>query len=251
MAEPSFDLAGRVALVTGASSGLGTGFARQLAAAGAKVVLAARRVDRLHALAREIGTAALPIAMDVADESSVIAAYDAAEAHFGLVDTIVANAGTSSDAMAVDVSAEAFSQTLDINLRGTFLTVREGARRLIEARHEHGRIVMISSITARQPAPGLAAYSASKAGVVQLGRTLAREWMRKGININMISPGYIQTELNEEWFATEPGQKQISRFPRKRLMPQESLDGLLLYLCSDASEYVTGAEFIMDDGQTL
>jgi len=251
MAEPSFDLAGRVALVTGASSGLGTGFARQLAAAGAKVVLAARRVGRLQALAKEIGTAALPIVMDVADESSVIAAYDAAEAHFGLVDTIIANAGTSSDAMAIDVSAEAFSQTLDINLRGTFLTVREGARRLLAARHDRGRIVMISSITARQPSPGLAAYSASKAGVVQLGRTLAREWMRKGINVNMLSPGYIQTELNEEWFATEPGQKQISRFPRKRLMPQESLDGLLLYLCSDASEYVTGAEFIMDDGQTL
>ena len=251
MTGSTFDLSGRVALVTGASSGLGAGFARRLSACGAKVVLAARRKELLEALAAEIGSNTVAVSMDVSDERSVVAAFDTGEAAFGTIDTVIANAGASQDAMAVDMSVDAFDTAMNVNLRGTFLTAREGARRMMATRQEKGRIVLISSITAREPSPGLSAYAASKAGVVQLGRTLAREWMRKGININMISPGYIRTELNEDWFATEAGEKQISRFPRKRLMAQEGLDEMLLYLCSDASEYVTGAEFIMDDGQTL
>lgn len=251
MTGGTFDLSGRVALVTGASSGLGAGFARRLSACGTKVVLAARRKERLEALAAEIGPNAIAVSMDVSDEESVVAAFDAGEAAFGTIDTVIANAGASQDAMAVDMSVDAFDTAMNVNLRGTFLTAREGARRMMATRQERGRIVLISSITAREPSPGLSAYAASKAGVVQMGRTLAREWMRKGININMISPGYIRTELNEDWFSTEAGAKQISRFPRKRLMAQQGLDEMLLYLCSDASEYVTGAEFIMDDGQTL
>lgn len=247
----TFDLTGRVALVTGASSGLGAGFARILAGAGAKVVLAARRLDRLEALARELGTSALPIAMDVADEASVIAAYDAAEAHFGTIDTIIANAGMSNDAIALQMDVADFDAAMAVNLRGAFLTAREGAKRLIAGQRENGRIVLISSITAIEASPGLGAYAASKAGLSQLGRTLAREWLNKGINVNMMLPGYIKTELNDAWFESEGGQKQIARFNRRRLMPQDGLDAMLLFLCSDESAYVTGAEFVLDDGQTL
>ncbi len=246
-----WDLSGRIALVTGASSGLGAGFVRLLAQAGAKVVLGARREDKLEALASEIGENALAVACDVADEASVIAAYDAAEAHFGCVDTVVANAGISADEIALTLDADSFGRTLDINLKGAFLTAREGARRLIAAERANGRMVLISSITAREVSPGLPAYSASKAGVVQLGRTLAREWARKGINVNMISPGYILTDINADWFDTDAGKRHMQSFPRKRLMGQDGLDDMLLYLCADESEYVTGAEFILDDGQTL
>ncbi|MGP1282169.1 MAG: SDR family NAD(P)-dependent oxidoreductase [Parasphingopyxis sp.] len=251
MPDTPFDLSGRVALVTGASSGLGAGFARLLARAGAKVVLGARRKERLEALAEEIGDGALAVGMDVADEDSVIAAYDAAEAAFGTVDAVVANAGMSNDALALSMAVEAFDAAMAVNLRGAFLTAREGARRLIAAERDNGRIVLISSITAFEPSPGLSAYAASKAGVSQLGKTLAREWLNKGINVNMILPGYIRTELNQDWFDSAGGQKQIARFNRRRLMPQEGLDGILLYLCADESAYVTGAEFVMDDGQTL
>lgn len=251
MAGTSFDLAGRVALVTGASSGLGAGFARLLARAGARVVLGARRRERLEALAEEIGDGALAVGMDVADEASVIAAYDAAEAAFGPVDAIVANAGMSNDALALAMDVKAFDAAIAVNLRGAFLTAREGAKRMIAAERTNGRIVLISSITAFEPSPGLSAYAASKAGVSQLGKTLAREWLNKGINVNMILPGYIRTELNQDWFDSKGGQKQIARFNRSRLMPQEGLDAMLLYLCADESAYVTGAEFVIDDGQTL
>jgi NAD(P)-dependent dehydrogenase (short-subunit alcohol dehydrogenase family) len=250
----SFDLSGRVALVTGASSGLGARFARQLAASGARVGLAARRVDQLDALAAEIGPAALAVAMDVADEASVIAGYDTIEAAFGTVDTIVANAGMNVEAAAVDLAAVDFARIMAVNVTGVFLTVREGARRLIAAgarQRGHGRVVIVSSITANAVEPGLAAYSASKAAVQQMGRVLARDWARQGINVNSICPGYIRTELNSDWFDTESGQKQVARFPRKRLMDAGGLDAMLLYLCSDASAEVTGASFTLDDGQSL
>lgn len=247
----SFDLTGRVALVTGASSGLGARFAKLLAASGAKVILAARRTDKLEALAAEIGARAFAVAMDVQDEASVIAAYDAAEARFGLIDTIIANAGTEGNGRATDISAAQFRQTLDINLTGTFLTAREGAKRLIAAKRSNGRVLLISSITAQQSSPGFAPYAASKAGVGQLCKTLAREWANRGINVNAIAPGYIRTEINAEWFDTDAGKKQEAGFTRHRLMPQEGLDGAVLYFCSDASTYVTGAQLTMDDGQLL
>ena len=247
----SFDLSGRIALVTGASSGLGAGFARSLSDAGAKVVLAARRIDRLQSLAEELGDTALPVNMDVTDEASVVTAYDAAETHFGTVDTIVANAGMSADNLATDMDVAAFDSAMAVNLRGVFLTVREGARRLIAEQRDNGRVVIISSITAIEASPGLSAYAASKAGAKQLGKTLAREWLNRGINVNMILPGYILTELNDQWFESEAGKKQVERFNRRRLMPQAGLDDMLLYLCADESAYVTGGEFVLDDGQTL
>jgi NAD(P)-dependent dehydrogenase (short-subunit alcohol dehydrogenase family) len=248
----SFDLTGRTALVTGASSGLGTRFGRILAASGANVALGARRADRLAALAGEIGAQAAPVTMDVAREADIIAGFDAAEAAFGgPVDTVIANAGVDGAGMATTISEEEIEATLAINLKGAILTAREGARRMMADKVTKGRIVLIASITAFEPSPGLVAYAASKAGVVQAGRTLAREWARAGINVNTVSPGYIRTAINDAWFDTEPGKKQIARFPKRRLMGEEGLDAMILFLCSDAAEFVTGADFVLDDGQTL
>jgi NAD(P)-dependent dehydrogenase (short-subunit alcohol dehydrogenase family) len=251
------DLTGQVALVTGASSGLGERFARILAASGARVVLAARRLDRLEVVTREIAEAggqALAVAMDATDEASTIAAYDAAEAAFGTVDTIIANAGTSSAGAALDLPVAAYDQVMALNLRGPFLTAREGARRLVaagSAQREHGRIILTASITATVVESGLSAYSATKAGVIQMGRVFAREWTRQGINVNMICPGYVRTEINAAWFDSEAGAKQIASFNRRRLMDEGALDGIILYLASDASAGVTGSTFTIDDGQGL
>ena len=247
----SVDLGGRTALITGASSGLGSRFGRILAANGAKVALGARRKDRLEALAAEIGANASAVAMDVAREADVIQGFDAAEEAFGPVNTVIANAGVDGAGMMTSMSEEEIERTLQINLKGAILTAREGAKRMIAGKVEKGRIVMIASITAFEPSPGLVAYSASRAGVVQAARSMAREWARYGITVNTISPGYIRTAINDDWFETEPGKKQINRFPKRRLMGEEGLDGPLLYLCSDAAEYVTGSDFVLDDGQTL
>jgi len=247
----SVDLSGRTALVTGASSGLGARFGRILAANGARVALGARRKDRLEALAAEIGDSATAIAMDVAQEADIIAGFDAAEAAFGPVDTVIANAGVDGAGMAIDMPEEEIERTLAINLKGAILTAREGAKRMIANKVERGRIVMIASITAFEPSPGLVAYSASKAGVIQAARSMAREWARYGICVNTISPGYIRTAINDDWFDTDMGKKQIARFPKRRLMGEEGLDGPLLFLCSDAAEFVTGSDFVLDDGQTL
>jgi NAD(P)-dependent dehydrogenase (short-subunit alcohol dehydrogenase family) len=248
----SFELTGRTALITGASSGLGTRFGRILAASGANVALGARRVDRLEELADRIGAKACPVQMDVAREADIIAGFDAAEAAFGsLVDTVIANAGVDGAGMATTISEEEIEHTLAINLKGAILTAREGAKRMMAQGVTKGRIVLIASITAFEPSPGLVAYAASKAGVVQAGKTLAREWARAGINVNTVSPGYIRTAINDAWFDTEPGKRQIAKFPKRRLMGEEGLDAMMLFLCSDASEFVTGTNFVLDDGQTL
>ena len=248
----SFELTGRTALITGASSGLGTRFGRILAASGAKVALGARRKDRLEEIADRIGANAEAIRMDVAREADIIAGFDAAEAAFGSpVDTVIANAGVDGAGMATTISEEDIEQTLAINLKGAILTAREGAKRMMAHGVTNGRIVMIASITAFEPSPGLVAYAASKAGVVQAGRSMAREWARAGINVNTVSPGYIRTAINDAWFDTELGKKQVARFPKRRLMDEQGLDAMILFLCSDASDFVTGTDFVLDDGQTL
>ena len=247
----SVDLSGRIAFITGASSGLGARFGRILSDNGARVALCARRKDRLEGLASEIGASACAISMDVAQEADIIAGFDAAEAALGPVNTVIANAGIDGAGMIAEMPAEQIEQTLIINLKAAMLTAREGARRMMARGETAGRIVLVASITATEASPGLVAYSASKAGVVQAARSMAREWARAGICVNTISPGYIRTAINDAWFDTEPGKKQISRFPKRRLMAEEGLDGPLLFLCSDAAEYVTGANFVLDDGQTL
>lgn len=246
-------LLGRKILITGASGGLGERFARLCVAAGAQVALAARRTNRLDAIVASLGEGrAIAIRMDVADEASVIAAYEAAEAFMGPLDGVVANAGIELSGPATDITVEDFDQVMAVNVRGAFLTAREGGRRMQKSGvAEKGRIVLISSITARITSPGITPYSISKAAVSHLGRMLAREWVRSGPNVNCISPGYIATDLVEEWFATEGGKKQIARFPRRRLMEPGSLDGALLFLLSDAASNTTGTDIVIDDGQTL
>jgi len=253
----SFDLTGRVALVTGASSGLGARFAEILGGAGAKVALAARRVDRLESLTAKIvaaGGTAASVAMDVADEASVIAGFDAAEAALGPVDIVFANAGMNNRATALEITVEAWDQMMDVNVRGVFLTAREGARRMMAAgsrESRRGRIVLIASIGATKVLTGLTAYCASKAAVAMMGRSLAREWANRGINVNVICPGYVRTELNSEWFDEDGGKAQIASFPRRRLMGEADLDDLALYLAAEESRAVTGSVFTVDDGQTL
>lgn len=252
-----FDLTGRTALITGASSGLGARFAKVLAASGAAVALAARRVDRLTALADEItaaGGRAAAVEMDVTSEASVIAGYDAAEKALGPIDTVFANAGMNNRALAAEITVEAWDEMMAINVRGVFLTAREGARRMMAAGSKdtgRGRIVLVSSIGAQKVLPGLTAYCTSKSAVLMMGRSMAREWANRGINVNTICPGYVLTELNSDWFSEEGGKKQISGFPRRRLMVEEDLDAMALYLASDASRAITGSVFTLDDGQTL
>lgn len=254
---PTFDLSGRIALVTGASSGLGARFATILAAAGARVVVGARRVDRLDALVaaiRQRGGTAVAVSLDVTDETSVQAAYDTAEQRFGPVDTVIANAGISVSGPSTDLNLDAFDSIVAVNLRGVFVTVREGARRMIAAGSAdtgRGRVVILSSITADAVSPGLAAYSATKAGVQQMGRVMARDWARSGINVNMLCPGYIRTDINADWFDTPAGARHVETFPRRRLLAEDALDVPLLYLASDASAGVTGSCFTIDDGQSL
>jgi NAD(P)-dependent dehydrogenase (short-subunit alcohol dehydrogenase family) len=258
MAAPfRFDLAGRTALVTGASSGAGRRFARILAGSGANVVVGARRIDMLDALCAEIGAEggqALAVRMDVSDEASTIAAFDAAERRFGGVDSVVANAGINIAGSALGIAAEDIDKVMAVNLRGVFLTVREGARRMIAAGSQergHGRIAIISSVTSHHPAAGVAAYSATKAAVTQLGRALAKDWARKGVNVNVICPGYMLTDLTDGMWELDMGRKLLAEFPRGRIMDVDALDPMLLYLCSDVSAQVTGSVFTIDDGQTL
>lgn len=253
----SFDLSNRVVLVTGASSGIGRHLAERLAGSGARVVLAARRtsmLDDVKAGIEAAGGAAFSVQMDVADEASVVAAFDAAEAEFGPVDSVVANAGLALGGSALGLRIEEFDRMVAVNMRGVFLTAREGARRMIaagSAERGHGRIVIISSITSSFIAAGQATYSATKAAVVQMGRVLAHDWATKGINVNVVSPGYIRTDLNDDYLAGPKGQSLIGGFVRNRVMNIGVLDPSVLYLCSDASAEVTGSVFTIDDGQSL
>jgi NAD(P)-dependent dehydrogenase (short-subunit alcohol dehydrogenase family) len=253
----SFDLSGRVAFVTGASSGLGRRFATILAKSGAKVVIGARRAALLDRLADEIAAAggeALPVTVDVGDEASIVAAYDAAAARFGPVDTVIANAGLNVAGSALGLPAASFDQMIAVNLRGVFLTVREGARRMVAAGASdrgHGRIVIISSITAQHPSAGIAPYSATKAAVAQMGRSLAKDWAAKGINVNVLCPGYVATEMNDAIWETPAGRILLDGFARGRVMDESALDAMILYLASNASAQTTGSIFTIDDGQTL
>lgn len=247
-------VAGRVALVTGASSGLGKRFAQVLAAEGAKVIVAARRKNRLDDLVKELGINALAVQCDVTDEAQVIAMYDAAEAKFGLVDTVINNAGMTHANNAVTQDIAEFRKIMDLNVTSVWCVAREAARRLIKAGPEashRGRIVNIASMAGRIVIPHVSAYNASKAACAHLTRSLAREWARHGINVNALSPGYVATELTDEWLNGEGGAKTIGKSPRRRVMDEASLDEALLFLCSDQSKFVTGTDVLVDDAQSM
>lgn len=251
------DLSNRIVLITGASSGLGRHFAHAAAKAGARVVIAARRADRLSTLKAEIETAggqAAVVMMDVGDEASIIAGFDAAEAAFGPVDSVIANAGVSMPGSALGLPVGEFDALMQINVRGVFLTAREAGRRMIAAgspTREHGRIVLVGSIGSHRVLPRLTAYSTSKAAVLMMGKSLAVEWASKGISVNTVLPGYVATELNDEWLHSPAGQELIASFPRKRLMSASDLEPITMFLCSDGARAITGGGFELDDGQSL
>lgn len=250
-------LAGRVVLITGASSGLGAHFARAAARAGAAVVIAARRLDRLTALQAEIealGGRALAVEMNVGDEASVSAGFDRAQNVFGPVTSVIANAGMNFPASALGIPIAEFDQVVEVNLRGVFITAREAAKRMIadgSPAKGNGRIVLIGSVGSYRVLEKLVAYNTTKAGVLMMGKALAKEWAGKGINVNTLCPGWIKTELNAEWLETEAGKALIDSFPRKRVMEPEDLVPIALYLLSDASRAITGGSFELDDGSSL
>ena len=250
---PSFDLTGKVALVTGATSGLGRRFALILAKAGAKVAITGRRVERLSKLQKEIeaiGGEATSIALDVTDTDSINACVRDAEANLGPLDILVNNAGMNVQALPADVTPEGFDTMFNTNVRGAFFMAQAAGRSMI-ARGQGGRIINIASIGAHTVLPGLTIYCMTKAAVGMMTRSLGKEWARHNINVNAMCPGFIETELNSDWFKSEGGQKQIKRWPRKRLGLEEDLDGTLLLLASDQSRFITGSLFTVDDGQSL
>jgi NAD(P)-dependent dehydrogenase (short-subunit alcohol dehydrogenase family) len=247
------ELTGKVAVVTGASGGLGAHFARLLAANGAAVAVTARRVDKIQAIADEInagGGKALALALDVGDAEAIGPALDRVQAELGGLDILVNNAGIGGEGLALDISVEDFDQTFAVNVRGTFFAAREAARRMIAAKVE-GRIVNIASIASHTVLPGLSAYCGSKAAVAMLTKSLAREWARRGIAVNALAPGYIETAINDAWWPTEGGQKQLKGFPRRRLMDASDLDEAFLLLAGPAASAITGTLITVDDGQSL
>jgi len=247
-----FDLEGRVAIVTGASSGLGARFARVLAGSGARVVLAARRADRIAGLAAELGEdCAVAVPADVADEASVRALIDATVRRFGTVDVLVNNAGTSNVSKAIDESTAEFRRVVEVNLVGLFTASREAARVMLPA--GRGSIVNIASTLGLVGAGRIpqAAYTASKGAVVNLTRELAAQWARHGVRVNAIAPGWFRSEMTESMFTDERSMRFIERtVPMMRAGRSDELDGVLLFLASDASSYVCGQTIAVDGGWT-
>src|SRR3954471_11804979 len=245
---PSFDIAGQVALVTGASSGIGEHFAELLAAAGAKVAAAARRADRLAERADRIaadGATCLPVACDVTDRQSVVAAIATAEDRLGPLSILVNNAGVVVSKPFFEHTEEDWDYVVDTNLKGAWLAAREFAHNLADKKRP-GRIINISSILASRTIGRVPAYCAAKAGLTHLTHVLAMELARYGILVNALAPGYIETDFNREYFQSEAGKRLISRIPLRRLGQAPDLDGALLFLASPASAYVTGAVIAVD-----
>ena len=248
-----FRLDGEVAMVTGASSGLGAHFAVRLARSGAKVVLAARRTDRLEALAQQIGAGgakAMAVALDVRDPASVKAAFDAAEAGFGPVSVLVNNAGVTDPAFMTRMTEQQWRGVLDVNLDGVFRVGQEAARRMV-ATGKGGSIVNIASIVGLGAIKTLSAYAASKAAVLALTRNWALELARDKVRVNAIAPGYIATELNDEFWETDAGKRMIAHVPMRRLGQLGELDGALLLVASRAGSFMTGSTIIVDGGHLL
>jgi NAD(P)-dependent dehydrogenase (short-subunit alcohol dehydrogenase family) len=253
MALPDFRLDGRMALVTGASSGLGRHFARTLAVAGAAVAVAARRVDKLDSLVAEItaeGGTARAVALDVTDLASARAAFDAIAAWRGAPDVIVNSAGVAVSRPALEQSQADWDGVLDTNLKGAWLVAQEGARRLVAA-GQGGAVVNIASITGERVAGGVAPYCASKAALLQLTRAMALELAASNIRVNALAPGYVATELNRDFLASSAGQRLMARIPQKRFGEPADLDGALLLLASEAGRFMTGSVIAVDGGHLV
>ncbi|MBM3644994.1 MAG: glucose 1-dehydrogenase [Alphaproteobacteria bacterium] len=244
-----FDLDGKRVLVTGASAGLGVHFARTLAGAGASLVLAARRVERISTLCADLsrgGKEARAIALDVTSETSIAAALEAA----GPLDIVVNNAGISIVKPALDMPVADWDSVVSTNLRGAWLVAQGAARRWVADRRP-GIVVNVASILGLRTIGQVAPYNASKAGLIHLTRALAMEWARHKIRVNAICPGYIETEMNEDFWKTPGGQRLIERIPQRRIGRPEDLDGALLLLASNAGAFMTGSVVTVDGGHTV
>jgi NAD(P)-dependent dehydrogenase (short-subunit alcohol dehydrogenase family) len=249
----SVDLSGKSALVTGASGGLGRHFADVLAAAGAKVAVAARRSDLAAAACEAIGRrggTAVPIHLDVTERASIARAVSETAAAFGAIDILVNNAGVAANQAFLDLDEGEWDRVVDTNLKGAFAVAQAVARRMRE-QGSGGAIVNIASILGLRVAGGVSAYLASKAGLVHLTKAMALELARYGIRVNALCPGYMETDLNRDFFAGEAGQALIRRIPQRRLGRPEELDGALLLLCSDAASYMTGSVIAVDGGHLV
>jgi NAD(P)-dependent dehydrogenase (short-subunit alcohol dehydrogenase family) len=254
----SIDLSGRVAMVTGASSGLGAQFARTLSRAGAGVVLAARRMERLKTLRAELeadGGDAHVVGLDVTDPASIRAAVAHAETEMGTIDILVNNSGVSTTQKLTDVMPEDYDYVMNTNTRGAFFMAQEVAKRMIAratgaapGTFTGGRIVNVASMAGLRPLSQIGVYAMSKAAVVHMTRAMALEWGRYGINVNALCPGYIDTEINHHHWETERGQQLIKLLPRKRVGKPQDLDAALMMLCANESHFVNGAVLAADDG---
>lgn len=246
----TFSLRNRVALVTGASGVLGGYFAQVLSAAGASVALAARRVDKLAAAAAALPAPAIAVALDVTDEAAIERTLDAVEARFGLCDLLINNAGIAVTKPYLEQDAASWDAVHDVNLRGAHLMGRAFARRLAAAKRG-GCIVNIASILGIRTIPGVASYTAAKAGLLHLTRQMAVELARHDIRVNALAPGYVATDINADFFATEAGAAMIKRIPQRRLGQVEDLAGPLLLLASDAGRHMTGSVLVVDGGHSV
>jgi 3-oxoacyl-[acyl-carrier protein] reductase len=252
-AADMFSLKGRVALVTGASSGLGTQFAKALADNGASVALVARRADRLKALKNEIeakGGKAVAIEADVTDRAAMSKAFDAAEKVFGTVTVLVNNAGIAHGGRAVEMTPEEWRKVLSVNLDAVFFNAQEAARRMLAAKAK-GSIINTASVLGLMVAKGAVAYATAKAGVVQVTKALALELAFKGVRVNAIAPGWFVTEMNDDYLNSEKGAAIKREIPMGRFGNSGDLDGALLLLASDAGAYITGATIVVDGGQVV
>ncbi len=247
-----FDLSGHLAVITGGGTGLGKRFAKVLSEAGASVVLCARRTDKLQETAAEINQAggrALCVPMDVTDAAQVAAGFDAAQA-FGQISILVNNAGVAGQSMLLDMHETEWDTVLDTNLKGAWLVAREAARRMIAA-GTSGSIINIASILGYTAQKGTGPYAASKAGLIQMTRVMALEWAKYKIRANVIAPGYFATDMAEDFLTSETAKNMIKRIPQRRLGCPDQLDGTILLLASDASEYMTGTTIAVDGGHSL
>ncbi len=248
-----FSLAGRTALMTGASSGIGHHLAQTLASAGATVFVAARRIDKLDALVTEIrqaGGQAYAVALDVSDAKSVKDCFDAIETIAGAPDIVVSNAGTTVAKPLLDQTEADWDSVIDTNLKGVWMVDTEAARRMI--RHEKpGSIINIASILGERVAGAVVAYTTSKAGVIQATKSMALELARHNIRVNALLPGYVITDLNRDFLLSDAGKRLQSRVPGRRFCEMSDLDGPLLMLASDASRAMTGATVAVDWGHLV
>jgi len=251
--DPLFDIRGKVALVTGASSGLGENFAKALAARGAVVIAAARRADRLETLVSGIraeGGTAHAVALDVTDPASVDSAVRKAAEFAGGIDILVNNAGVADTKASLDLTEADWRRVLDTNLDGAWRVAQAVAKSMIAAKRP-GSLVNIASILGLRQATHLLAYAAAKAALVQVTKALALEWARHGIRVNAIAPGYVITEMNRDFFQSEPGQAMTKRVPQRRIGSPRDLEGALLLLASDAGSYMTGSVVVVDGGHLV